>query len=251
MYNKDKLMSNKVAMVTGGARRLGRDISIELGRSGFDIVLIYNKSTKDILTDTISKIRATGVNVTAIKCDVSKAAEIKKMFRKVYVKYKKLDLLVNNASIFEHTDFFETDEKFFDKIMNTNLKSVFFCSQEAAKIMLRSKSSSGKIINIASLGGIENWTGFIPYSLSRIGVIKLTKLLAKRLAPDILVNAIAPGTILIDNDANETVDFKEEEKYPMKRFARSGDITSLINHLANTNEYMTGQTIIVDGGRSL
>ena len=251
MYNIDKLMSNKVAMVTGGARRLGRDISIELGRSGFDVIIIYNKSNTTILKDTISRIRENPVKATAIKCDLSKVSEIKKMFRKVYEKYKKLDLLVNNASIFEHADFFDTDEKFFDKIMNTNLKSVFFCSQEAAKIMLKSKNPSGKIINIASLGGIENWTGFIPYSLSRVGVIKLTKLLAKRLAPEILVNAIAPGTILIDNDANETVDFKEEKKYPMKRFAGSGDITSLINHLAITNEYITGQTIIVDGGRSL
>ena len=244
-------MRNKVAVVTGGARRLGRDISIELGRSGFDVIIVYNRSNKIILKDTISKVSETGVKVTAIKCDISKVSEIKILFRKVYEKYKKLDLLVNNASLFEHSDFFDIDEKFFDKFIDTNLRSVFFCSQEASKIMMKTNNSGGKIINIASLGGIENWTGYIPYSLSRVGVIKLTQLLGKRLAPQILVNAIAPGTILIENDANETVDFKEEKKYPLKRFAKSKDITSLINYLAVNNNYITGQTFIVDGGRSL
>ncbi|HMS33901.1 MAG TPA: SDR family oxidoreductase [Ignavibacteria bacterium] len=244
-------MSNKVAVVTGGARRLGRDISIELGRAGYDVIIIYNKSKKFILKDTILRVKETGVNVTAIKCDISKVSDIKKMFRKVYEQYKRLDLLVNNASVFEHSDFFKITEKFFDKFVDTNLKGVFFCSQEAARIMLKSKKTVGKIINIASLGGIENWTGYIPYSLSRVGVIKLTKLLGKRLAPDILVNAIAPGTILIENDANDTVDFEEVKKYPMKRFANSGDIASMIIYLAMKNNYITGQTFIVDGGRSL
>jgi NAD(P)-dependent dehydrogenase (short-subunit alcohol dehydrogenase family) len=244
-------MSNKVAVVTGGARRLGRDISLELGRSGFDVIIVYNRSNKIILKDTIFKVSETGVKVTAIKCDISKVSEIKILFRKVYEKYKKLDLLVNSASVFEHSDFFDIDEKFFDKFIDTNLKSVFFCSQEASKIMMKTKNSGGKIINIASLGGIENWTGYIPYSLSRVGVIKLTQLLGKRLAPQILVNAIAPGTILIENDANETVDFNEEKKYPLERFAKSNDITSLINYLAVNNNYITGQTFIVDGGRSL
>jgi len=244
-------MKNKVAMVTGGARRLGRDISIELGRCGFDVIIIYNKSNKTVLNDTVTRVRETGANVTSIKCDISKVSEIKKMFRSVNDQYKRLDLLINSASVFEHSDFFNINEKFFDKFTATNLKSVFFCCQEAARIMLKSKKSTGKIINMASLGGIENWTGYIPYSLSRVGVIKLTKLLGKRLAPEILVNAIAPGTILIENDANDTVDFEEEKKYPMNRFANSGDITSVINFLATQNEYITGQTFVVDGGRSL
>jgi NAD(P)-dependent dehydrogenase (short-subunit alcohol dehydrogenase family) len=242
---------NKVALVTGGARRLGKDISLALARSGFDIILNYHKSGKKTVEETISEIAQTGVKVTAMKADISVVSEIKSLFRTISLKYGKLDLLVNNAAIFEHMDFLKTSEKDFSKVIDTNLKSVFFCCQEAAKIMLKGRNGQGKIINIASLGGIENWTGYIPYSLSKTGVIKLTRLLGKKLAPKILVNAIAPGTIVIENDVNETVSFEEVKKYPMKRFANSKDITSLILFLANENVYSTGQTFVVDGGRSL
>ncbi len=245
------ITKNKVALVTGGARRLGKDISIALAELGYDIVLSYKDSGKGILEDTIAKITNTGVNVIAVKCDVSKVAEIRKMFSAVAIKYKKLDVLVNNAAIFRHTDFTETSEKIFDKFINTNLKSVFFCTQEAVKLMNNSDEQYCRIINIASLGGIENWTGYIPYSLSKTGVIKLTELTAKRLAPKILVNAIAPGTLLIANDENENINPEEIKRYPMKRFARSGDLTSLISYLVNENNYITGQTFVVDGGRSL
>ena len=243
--------NNKVALVTGGARRLGKDISIKLAEMGYDIVLNYNESGKSVLEETISRINDKGVTVTAIKCDVSKVNEIKKMFQAVNTKYKKLDVLVNNAGIFKRTDFLETNERTFDKFINTNLKSVFFCSQEATKIMLNSDENHSRIINIASLGGIENWTGHIPYSLSKIAVIKLTELLGKRLAPKILVNAIAPGTILMENDDNENVNMDDLKKYPMKRFAKSKDLTSLIEYLVNENNYITGQTFTIDGGKSL
>lgn len=244
-------INNRVALVTGGARRLGRDISVSLAECGYDIVFTYHESGKSILEETITLISKKGVNATAIKCDVTKVIEIQKLFRSVYVKYKKLDVLVNNAAIFSKTDFLETTEKTFDKFIDTNLKSVFFCCQEASRIMLKSEESHSCIINIASLGGIENWTGYIPYSLAKTGVIKLTQLLAKRLAPKIFVNAIAPGTVIIENDDNPNVNPEELEKYPMKRFAKSNDIISVIKYLAVENKYITGQTIVVDGGRSI
>ncbi|MBS1550464.1 MAG: SDR family oxidoreductase [Bacteroidetes bacterium] len=242
---------NKVALVTGGARRLGKEISLTLAGLGYDIILNYNDSGKSVLEETISMLNKTGVNVSAVKCDISNVNEIRKMFRAVSIKYKKLDVLVNNAAIFRHTEFLETTEKIFDKFINTNLKSVFFCSQEAAKLMIKNDEPHCRIINIASLGGIENWTGYIPYSLSKIGVIKLTELTAKKLAPKILVNAVAPGTILLNNGDNDNVNPEEVRRYPMNRFAGSKDITSLITYLVNENNYITGQTFVVDGGRSL
>ncbi|HMQ68440.1 MAG TPA: SDR family oxidoreductase [Ignavibacteria bacterium] len=244
-------MKKKIALVTGGARRLGKDICLELGSSGFDLILTYNNSSKEILDKTLSEIKDTGASVVAYKCDVTKVKNIRGLFDKVENKFNRLDLLVNNAAIFERTEFTETSEDFFDKFTDTNLKSVFFCCQEAAKIMLKNKKETGRIINIASLGAIENWTGYIPYSISKAGVQKLTKQLGKKLAPDILVNAIAPGTVFIENDENKTVDQKEKSKYPMKRFAVSKDITSLVRYLALENNYITGQMIVVDGGRSL
>ena len=204
-----------------------------------------------ILDKTIKEIKESGTSVTAFKCDLSKVKNIKELYKKIREEFKCLDLLVNNAAIFERTEFTETTEIFFDKFIETNLKSVFFSCQEAAKIMLGKKKQTGRIINIASLGAVENWTGYIPYSLAKTGVHKLTQQLGKKLAPDILVNAIAPGTVLIGNDENKTVDKREKKKYPMKRFAVSKDITSLVKYLALENNYITGQMIIVDGGRSL
>lgn len=242
---------NKVALVTGGARRLGKEIAHALALKGFDIIIVYNESSKSALEETISLIKESGVNITAVKCDLTKVQEIQKLFRTVMVKYKKLNLLVNNAAIFSRTEFTETSEKIYDKFLDTNLKSVFFCCQEAATIMLKSEVTHSHIVNISSLGGFENWTGYIPYSVSKAGVIKLTKQLGKKLAPKILVNSIAPGTILIDNDENENVDPDEVNKYPMKRFAKSKDIISILLYLALENSYITGQTIVIDGGKSL
>jgi NAD(P)-dependent dehydrogenase (short-subunit alcohol dehydrogenase family) len=242
---------NRVAIVTGSAVRLGKSIAVSLANLGFDIALHYNSSSLKELDDTMIKIERIGVKVMPFKADISNVDSIKKMFGKIKKEFKTIDVLVNNAAIFRHVDFFKISEKIFDEFINTNLKSTLFCSIEASKIMLKSSGKTGRIINIASLGGLLNWEGYIPYSLSKAGVIKLTQIMAKRLAPNILVNAIAPGTILIENDKNKTVDFREEKKYPMKRFAKSNDITSLIGYLVDKNEYITGHTFVVDGGRSL
>ena len=242
---------NKVALVTGSVRRLGKSIATSLANSGYDIALHFNNSSLTALDDTVSKIERIGVRVLPIKADISNPEQIKFLFNVIRQEFKTLDVLVNNAAIYKSVDLLKINEKMFDEFINTNLKSVLFCSIEASKIMLKSKNKIGKIINIASLGGIMNWQNSIPYSLSKVGVIKLTQLLAKRLAPNILVNAIAPGTIWIEDDKNDTVELKEKSKYPLKRFASEMDITSVVNYLAEKNEYITGQIITVDGGRSL
>jgi NAD(P)-dependent dehydrogenase (short-subunit alcohol dehydrogenase family) len=246
----EKTRKNKVALVTGSARRLGKSIAISLANLGFDIALNYNSTSSSALEDTLKSIRKMGIKVVPFKADLRNVESIKLMFKDIKKEFGTLDVLVNNAAIFKHVDFLKINEKTFDEFIDTNLKSVLFCSIEASKIMLESKKT-GRIINIASLGAIQNWQGYIPYSLSKTGVLKLTQLMAKRLAPKILVNAIAPGSVLIENDKNETLDFREEKIYPMKRFAKSNDITSLIEYLVNRNEYITGQTFVVDGGRSI
>jgi NAD(P)-dependent dehydrogenase (short-subunit alcohol dehydrogenase family) len=244
-------MKNRVALVTGSARRLGKSIAISLANLGFDIALHYNTSSLKTLDDTLKRIQKINVKVVPFKADLRSADEIKQMFRGIKKEFKTLDVLVNNAAIFRHVDFFDIDEKIFDEFIDMNLRSVLFCSIEASKIMMKSKAKLCRIINIASLGGILNWQGYIPYSLSKVAVIKLTQMMAKRLAPKILVNAIAPGTVVIENDKNETLDFKEARKYPMKKFAKSEDITSLIGYLVDQNDYITGHTFVVDGGRSI
>ncbi len=249
-------MGNKIALVTGGVRRLGKDISISLAEKGFDIVLNYNGSSPDAVAETAGEIEKLGVKAYPVKADVSKTGEVKSMFEIVRKEIGSLDMLVNNAAVFEEVDFFDITEELIDKVLGINLKGTLFCSQEGAKLMLDSgagaeRENRKRIINLCSLGGILNWPKFIPYSASKAGVHKLTKIMARRLAPEILVNGIAPGTIVIEDDPNHTVDPLEVKKYPMKEFGKAKDITSLINYLAEENEYITGHIFVVDGGRVL
>ncbi len=242
---------NKVALISGSAKRLGKAIAMTVVGEGFNIILHYNTSTKSEIANIKNEFEKYEVEVFPVKADLSKVKEIKNLFETVKKKFGRLDLLINNAAIFRKVDFFKIDEKVFDEFVNTNLKSVFFCSVEAAKIMNMSKDKNLQIINIASLGGLLNWVDHIPYSVAKAGVIKLTQLMAKRLAPKILVNSISPGTIWIDNDENKNVIVKEKEKYPMKKFGNANDITSLIKYLINENKFITGHNFIVDGGRSI
>ncbi|MCX6161714.1 MAG: SDR family oxidoreductase [Ignavibacteriae bacterium] len=241
----------KVVLITGAARRLGRDIAVSLAEDGCDIIVNYNNSKQADVTETIKCIEATGSNAIAIKADISNVTEIKKMFGKIRENFDSLDVLINNAAIFEEVDFFDIDEHIFDRFINTNLKSVLFCSIESAKMMHKSSAIPKKIVNIASLGAFMNWQSYIPYSVAKAGVVKLTQLMAKRLAPDILVNAIAPGTIIIGDDKNSSVNTGDKKKYPLKRFGKSTDITSLVRYLIKENTFITGQTIKIDGGRIL
>jgi NAD(P)-dependent dehydrogenase (short-subunit alcohol dehydrogenase family) len=242
---------NKVALITGAGKRLGRAVAEIVAECGYDIVLHYHISSISEVTMIKKEFERYGVEVYPVKANLSDVKEIKKLFKIINEKFGRLDLLINNAAIFRKIDFFDIDEKIFDEFIDTNLKSVLFCSIEAAKLMNKSKEKNLQIINIASLGGILNWVDHIPYSVAKAGVIKLSQLMAKRLAPKILVNAIAPGTIWIENDANVNVIKKEKEKYPLKKFGKNEDITSLIKFLINENKYITGHTFIVDGGRSL
>lgn len=249
-------MSNKVALVTGGARRLGRDISLSLAETGFDIVMNYSGSSPETVAETAGEIEKFGVKAYPVKADISRSGEVEAMFDMVRKEAGRLDVLVNNAAIFEGVDFFDITEEYIDTFLGINLKGTLFCSQQGAKLMLESgagkeRENRRRIINMCSLGGILNWSRFIPYSVAKAGVHKLTKITARKLAPEILVNGIAPGTIVIEDDPNYTVDPEEVKKYPMKEFGKASDITSLIKYLAKENEYITGHIFIVDGGRVL
>lgn len=242
---------NRVALVTGSAHRLGKDIALASAEEGYDVVLNYYSSDESTVNETVGLLEKCGVRVLPCRADVSNVDEIKSMFRTVEDEYGTLDLLINNAAIFKNVDFFDIDEKLFDEFIGVNLKGVLFCSIEAVRLMQKNDNEHCNIINIASLGGILNWTGYIPYSISKAGVIKFTQLAAKRLAPKVLVNAIAPGTIVIENDDNRNVDQSEVGKYPLKRFGNSNDIASLIRYLISDNKFITGHTFVVDGGRGL
>jgi NAD(P)-dependent dehydrogenase (short-subunit alcohol dehydrogenase family) len=167
---------------------------------------------------------------------------------KIGTDFRKVDVLINNAGIIKKMDFMDITEREFNLFIDVNLKAALFTSQFCMKYL--NKSNEPLIINIASLGGLQNWTNYIPYGISKAGIIKLTYLLAKRLAPKIRVNAIAPGTIIIQDEEAGTPEKIPVERIPLKKYGSSDDIIEAVKFLINS-PYVTGQVIAVDGGRLL
>ena len=239
----------KTALVTGAGRRLGREISLALARAGYDIVVNYFQSEGGA-QKTAGDIRALGREALIYGADVANSDQVHGMIKKALDKFGAIDLLVNNASIFSDMPFEKLNEAVWDKTIDTNLKGSFLCSREIGQHMMTRKS--GVIINIASLGGIEPWPGETPYCVSKAGVIMLTKCFAKGLAPYVRVNAIAPGYIdMPDPITDRIVPQMPLNKIPLKRYGKPEEISEMVVYLATKGEYMTGQVLFIDGGRSL
>jgi 3-oxoacyl-[acyl-carrier protein] reductase len=237
----------QVAIVTGGGRRLGRAIAIALAQHGFEVIVNYNESQQGAYS-VIRKIESIGRKAIAIKADISKKNDVTRMIRSTVKVFGRIDLLVNNAAVFLESSLEKISEKLWDTTIDINLKGTFLCSQAVAPIMFKQKQ--GKIINIASLGGVQSWSQHLPYSVSKAGVIMLTRCLAKSLAPNVFVNAIAPGTIIFDDEENPKIKHIPKEQILLQRYGKPFDITDLVIFLATTAQYITAQVFIVDGGRA-
>jgi NAD(P)-dependent dehydrogenase (short-subunit alcohol dehydrogenase family) len=245
----EKISTSRVALVTGSARRLGRKIALALAEKGFDIVVNYHTSAADA-RETVKKITALGRQAIAVRADVSRRRDVQKMFERAMKTFGRLDVLINNAAILPAPrDVAALTEKEWRRVIDTNLTGSFFCAQAAAKIMMRQKS--GQIINIASIGAFRSWRRYLAYNVSKAGVVMMTKTLARALAPDITVNAVAPGTIIIPGE--ETGDDHEPpvDRIPQKKYGKPSDITDVIIFLVTSGEYITGQVFSVDGGLSI
>ena len=236
---------NRVALVTGSGKRLGRAVAIGLAEQGADVVIHYRSSEAEA-REAVAEIEKLGRRSVALQADLAQISELPPLFQKVQDNFGRLDILVNSAANFLQTDFASTTEKVWDASLDTNLKAVFFCCQAAAPLL---KKSNGAIINFADIGGILGWPGFIPHSISKAGIIMLTRCLAKELAPEVRVNAIAPGTITMPGDLPELeADFVKLA--PLHRSGRPNDIVAAVSYLA-TAGFVTGQVLVVDGGRTL
>lgn len=244
----DSTKNTPVALVTGAGRRLGRQIAYSLAESGFDLIIHYNTSRKGA-QEAVDRIKDLGGRAIAVQADITSRKQVERMIEFAIKKFKHIDLLVNNAGIFLNSPLHKTTESKWDKIIDLNLKGTFLCSQFVSKTML--KNRYGKIINIASLGGLQAWYKHLPYSVSKAGVVMLTRCLAKALAPYIAVNAIAPGTIIIPGEENQKQEYTQTARIPLRKYGKPSDITSLVLYLATTSEYITGQTFVVDGGISI
>jgi NAD(P)-dependent dehydrogenase (short-subunit alcohol dehydrogenase family) len=238
--------TRKVALVTGASKRIGRSVALRLASEGADVIINYRVS-KIEAEEVVAQISAMGRHAMAIQADVAKRADVLALFAAIEKEFGRLDILVNNAGMFFPAKFEELTEEQWDAIFDTNLKSQFLCSQTAAPILRR--SGQGRIINFASLGGILAWPAYTHYCVSKAGVIMLTRCLARALAPEITVNAIAPGTISFPQDSPE-LDESYIRRTPLGRTGTPEDIEDAVVFLAQS-PFVTGQVIVVDGGRSL
>jgi len=244
--SEEKKLSGRVALVTGAAKRLGRVVALRLAQEGADVAVHYGKSAKEA-GEFVEEIGKLGQRAAAFPAELTDIAVIRKLVGDVVGHFGRLDILVNSAANFLETKFAETSEATWDASLDTNLKAPFFCAQAAAPHL--AKSGRGVIINFADIGGLLGWREFLPHSISKAGVILLTRVLAKELAPAVRVNALAPGTITMPGDPPE---WEEEfkQKAPLARSGRPEEIADAVMYLL-TAEFVTGHVLVIDGGRTL
>ncbi len=238
-------LAGRVALVTGSAKRLGRAVALRLAEEGADVIIHYRSSAADAQS-AVAEIEKLGRRGGAIAADLTLIADIKRLFDEAAKQFGRLDILVNSAANFLPASIVSTTEEIWDASLDTNLKAPFFCAQAAAPLLRRTR---GTIINFADTGGLLGWPGYIAHSVSKAGVVMLTKVLAKALAPEVRVNAVAPGTITMPGDPLEwEADFIK--RTPLGRPGAPSDIAETVVFLAQS-KFITGQVLVVDGGRTL
>jgi NAD(P)-dependent dehydrogenase (short-subunit alcohol dehydrogenase family) len=239
------MATQPLALVTGAAHRLGKAFVLALARNDYAILLHYRNSDVQAAT-TATQIRTLGVPVFLSQADLSQPSQITSLFAMVDKIPHPLKVLVNSAAIIPTGDPRTLSAQDWDAVLNLNLRAPFLCAQEAAKRMVE----GGLIVNVTDVGAKKSWSRFPSYSVSKAGLEALTRLLARSFAPGIRVNAIAPGLVL-QSDMISTEEWSRlVERLPLKRAATVEEIASALDFLLK-NEYVTGQTLVIDGGYSL
>lgn len=243
---------NKVAVVTGGSRGIGRAICLELAARGADIVLLY-AGNEQAANETAGACREKGVRVTAVRCDVSDAQAVKETMKAAQKEYGRIDILVNNAGVTRDNFLLMMRESDYDAVLDTNLKGTFLCIKGVVHAMM--KQGYGRIVNVSSVTGLRGNAGQANYAASKAGVIGLTKAAAKELAmKNITVNAVAPGFIDTDMTAAMTPQAKQQAlaMIPAGRLGQAQEVARAVAFLASDEAaYITGQVLAVDGGMSM
>jgi NAD(P)-dependent dehydrogenase (short-subunit alcohol dehydrogenase family) len=239
-------LKDKTVLVTGSAKRVGKTIALTLAKRGANLIINYQRSRSEA-EDTVQEVEKLGARSLAVRANVSVVNDVQAMIRQAVKHFGRLDVLVNNAAIFYPTPFDRLTEKDWDEMININLKGSFLCAKYAADEML--KSGGGKIINIADWSGIRPYVDYLPYCVSKSGVIALTKALAVTLAPTIQVNCVAPGPVMLPGDFTDQDRAEVLAKTPLKRTGSPEDIANTVKFLIEGSDFMTGAMIAVDGGR--
>ena len=245
------MMENRVALVTGGSRGIGKSICLELAKAGYDIVTCYTSKSAEA-EETVAACKTFGVNAVAYQANVANEADVTELFAQLKAQFGRIDVLVNNAGITKDDLLLRMSEEAFMQVIDVNLKGAFLCCKAASKMMLKNKY--GRIINISSVVGLGGNAGQANYAASKAGLIGLTKTIAKELGgKGITANAVAPGFIQTDmtDQLSEEAQNFWEERIPRKRLGKPEDVAAAVRFRASEEaDYISGQVLAVDGGMS-
>ena len=244
---------DRVALVTGGAHRVGRSIALALAREGAHVAITYHASA-DEARQTVAEIETCGVEGLAVHCDQSDPAQVAAVFDAIRARWGRLDILVNSAAIMQQKPFLEITPQDWDATIGINLTGPCLFSQHAGRMMLARRSTpgetSGVIINIADEAGLTPWPRYVHHSVSKAGVIMLTRATALALAPHVRVNAVAPGPVLKPNGWTDAQWETLRPSTPLDRLGSPQDVVEAALYLIRA-EFVTGDVLVVDGGRTL
>jgi NAD(P)-dependent dehydrogenase (short-subunit alcohol dehydrogenase family) len=242
-------LTGRAALVTGAGRRVGQAIAIGLAQAGCDVAVHFHGSA-DGAAETARRIRAAGRRAELLPADLEDAAAARGLADRAARALGRLDVLINSAAIMVRQPVAEITPEGWDRTLNLNLRATFFVSQGAIPHLRRApRPGGGKIVNLADVAAFEPWPTYLPHCVSKAGVVMLTQALARALAPDITVNAVAPGAVLLPDDWDAATRAHFAETTPLKRLGTAEDVVSAVRFLLEGTDYVTGTVLVVDGGR--
>ncbi|HEY1657921.1 MAG TPA: SDR family oxidoreductase [Candidatus Sulfotelmatobacter sp.] len=254
MRDPAKPLRGKTCLITGAARRLGRASALALAEAGADVAITFRNSARDAQR-TVVDLSSLGVRAFALRCDVTDEASVKAMIREAGRELGRIDILVNNAGNYETAEFERLTVRQWDAIFASNTRGPFLVSREALRWMRRVRPKGqkieAKIINMGSLGGLRPWATHAHYCSSKAALHMLTKVMAKALAPEIAVNAVAPGMIDLGEKSAAAFMRRMAKLTPMQRNGRGDEIAAAVLFFATAPQFVTGQILAVDGGLGL
>ena len=238
-------LEGAAALVTGAGKRIGQAIAIGLAQSGCDVAIHYHGSAHGA-EETARAVRSAGRRAELLPADLTDAAASRGLADQAARALKRLDIVINSAAIMVREPVEAVTPESWDGTIDLNLRATFFVSQGAIPHLRRTK---GKIVNMADIAGIEPWPAYVPHCVSKAGVIMLTQALARALAPDIAVNAVAPGAVLLPEDWDEEAREHIRKTTPLARLGDPADVVAAVRFLLAGTDYVTGTVLVVDGGR--
>jgi len=235
-----------IALVTGGARRIGRAITLGLAQEGYDVLVQYHQS-EDAAHQVVRDVEAMGQQAMAIQGNLAETSAVELVAAGVRERFGRLDLLVNNASLFEPRQLLQVEEEEWDRVMAVNLKAPFLLLKATAPLL---KAARGSVINLVDLSALQPWAEYAHHAVSKAGLLHLTRVMARAMAPEVRVNAIAPGTVMPPEDWDETRLNRARESALLQTLGSPEDVVRTVLFLTRS-PFITGEVVVVDGGRMM